>query len=320
VTDYLEPYRRIVRSIRFVPPIWHHAQPHHTLTEPARLSPPIVSTPLTASPVESPVAPDPSEHVLALIQAAVARPTELPVQYVIPESIGDRISRMTTPAVVLPPPREPQPWLSSLVVPNLERIEDKSEDQAEDDSTTASPGTSAAQLEVTVQPVAEAAEIPAETTAAETVIKETAISPEEGTREALPTAAEISEAPPSEAPSEETPSEEAPATIEAAPAEAADAAVSKWIGSVTDYLETVTHTLEAEISQPIAQPEPMVCPECGSSNIRKNGSRGLKQKYQCKSCRKQFTGTIEDSGTPPQSGRAPGKQPKGFGAQKKRGR
>jgi len=37
----------------------------------------------------------------------------------------------------------------------------------------------------------------------------------------------------------------------------------------------------------------MECPRCGSTHIRKNGSRNSKQRYICADCRRQFLGVYE---------------------------
>jgi predicted RNA-binding Zn-ribbon protein involved in translation (DUF1610 family) len=55
---------------------------------------------------------DPSEHVAALVQEAVRKPTVLPATYTILENIGDRISRLTTAKrveSVIIQPKIPQP-------------------------------------------------------------------------------------------------------------------------------------------------------------------------------------------------------------------
>jgi hypothetical protein len=39
-------------------------------------------------------------------------------------------------------------------------------------------------------------------------------------------------------------------------------------------------------------PQTQTCPRCQSSNLRKKGKSGIKQRYECKDCGKQFTGEI----------------------------
>jgi predicted RNA-binding Zn-ribbon protein involved in translation (DUF1610 family) len=69
---------------------------------------------------------DPSEHVAALVQEAVRKPTVLPATYTILENIGDRISRLTTPKrveSVIIQPKIPQPTsngISAQVTPAQE--------------------------------------------------------------------------------------------------------------------------------------------------------------------------------------------------------
>ena len=117
MTDHLEPYRRMARSIRFFPPF--------SLTPPVAQS---VDQPVTPASegdswtkktladaqmkttVESPI--DPSEHAAALVHEAVWKSTVLPATYRIPENIGDRISRLTAAKPVEPmiiQPKIPQP-------------------------------------------------------------------------------------------------------------------------------------------------------------------------------------------------------------------
>jgi predicted RNA-binding Zn-ribbon protein involved in translation (DUF1610 family) len=60
---------------------------------------------------------DPSEHVAALVQEAVRKPTVLPATYTILENIGDRISRLTTPKrveSVIIQPKIPQPTSNGI--------------------------------------------------------------------------------------------------------------------------------------------------------------------------------------------------------------
>ena len=103
MTDHLEPYRRMARSIRFFPP--------RSLTGPSQESMAKAVTPAPMTPtsswntiaenyeisaLEPPI--DPSEHVAALVHEAVHKPTVLPATYAIQENIGDRISRLAPPS------------------------------------------------------------------------------------------------------------------------------------------------------------------------------------------------------------------------------
>jgi hypothetical protein len=99
VTDHLEPYRRMARSIRFIPPLSLN-QPSQESASQAETPAPVgqssswQTTPWSAAkPAEEPPI-DLSEHAAALVQEAVSKPTVLPVTYSIQENIGDRISRL----------------------------------------------------------------------------------------------------------------------------------------------------------------------------------------------------------------------------------
>lgn len=99
MTDHLEPYRRMARSIRFIPPL--------SLNQPSQESASQAQTPAPVGQSSSwqttswsagfaaegpPI--DLSEHTAALVQEAVSKPTVLPAAYSIQENIGDRISRL----------------------------------------------------------------------------------------------------------------------------------------------------------------------------------------------------------------------------------
>ncbi|HEY9636749.1 MAG TPA: hypothetical protein V6D14_25340 [Coleofasciculaceae cyanobacterium] len=123
MTDHLEPYRRMARSIKFFPPL--------SLTQPSQESvvEPVTPLPISVSSSKSlaqtqeiseegpPI--DPSEHIAALVHEAVSKPTVLPISHAFLENIGDRISRLTTPKPVELPliqPKMPQPdpnWTSA---------------------------------------------------------------------------------------------------------------------------------------------------------------------------------------------------------------
>ncbi|MEO8893998.1 MAG: hypothetical protein ABI417_21130, partial [Coleofasciculaceae cyanobacterium] len=101
MTDHLEPYRRMARSIRFFPPSALALKP---------ILPPVAAelvvdswTMKTTSnadvkSIEPPI--DLSEHAAALVHEAVWKQTVLPATYVIPENIGDRISRLVAASSV----------------------------------------------------------------------------------------------------------------------------------------------------------------------------------------------------------------------------
>ncbi|MBD1834175.1 hypothetical protein H6F61_16105 [Cyanobacteria bacterium FACHB-472] len=132
MTEHLEPYRRMVRSMRFVPALGRQYESHQSQMP----SPPPLnfssSVPSTVPPVRE-AAPDPSEHVAALVREAVSKPTVLPVTYAIAENIGDRISRMTTPKKKRSPEiiafKIPQPdpnWKPATTVSDWQKPEDLS--------------------------------------------------------------------------------------------------------------------------------------------------------------------------------------------------
>ena len=117
MTDHLEPYRRMARSIRFFPPFsltppvdQSVDQPVTPASEGDSWTKKTLADAQTKTTVESPI--DPSEHAAALVHEAVWKSTVLPATYRIPENIGDRISRLTAAKPVEPmiiQPKIPQP-------------------------------------------------------------------------------------------------------------------------------------------------------------------------------------------------------------------
>ncbi|MBE9177754.1 IS1 family transposase [Oculatella sp. LEGE 06141] len=260
MVDHLEPYRRMARSIRFVPPIWDARRYQH-LTEPT----PVRSIPWvpiaqenTSQPLADPEpSVDPSAHAEALIRAAVSQPTTLPIIYVLPESIGDRISKLTDQAeqatypapqpLVMPPPKIPQPD-PNWVVPSVDVLVNDLHEPLEHRSAGDREETGAE----------------SENTAPEPELLS-------------PTAIDSADS--------------------AATNEPLSDPVAHWFGSVGHYLESVAHTLESglhgqtEPAAPPPNPAPLetdVCPKCTSAKVRKNGRRSGKPKYRCQSCGHQF--------------------------------
>lgn len=281
VTDHLEPFRRIARSIRFVPPLSYGPQPYHHLTN----APPIVSlqhviTPLVIQPSpdsSAPVGPpvDPTDHTTALIRQAVSRPTRFPLNLTIQEDIGDRIGRL--PGVRLPQdpvlPIAPQP-----------RLPEPAPDWV---APSASLSVEPAELaEVAAVQVEQEAAMAAETAIAPALAQPNLAPVPEVEPEVVSEVEPEAEAAPEVLPEAETAPEinMAAATLEDGPPSEPQSAVSQWLGSVTDYLESVTHKLE----QPTAANSDAVCPQCGSADLRKNGRRSGRQKYRCKSCNRYF--------------------------------
>ena len=128
VTDHLEPYRRMARSIRFFPPISLTHLSQESVQEPLIPVPVVDSSPkrtITDTHLSPDVGPpiDPSEHAAGLVHEAVSKRTVLPAHYTIPENIGDRISRLTTPKpvnFVLISPKIPQVDSDWTSTPTLE--------------------------------------------------------------------------------------------------------------------------------------------------------------------------------------------------------
>jgi hypothetical protein len=132
-TDHLEPYRQMARSIRFVPPldrkqVWQKPSALDfssiATVPPANVSSQCASVPSTAEAVPPHPLPD---HTTHLIQAAVSQPTVLPPIYVLPESIADRISRLTDvepprPEPIAFQPKIPQPdpnYMPTMAAPTV---------------------------------------------------------------------------------------------------------------------------------------------------------------------------------------------------------
>lgn len=115
MTDHLEPYRQMARSLRFVPSQGPVEPAYYQLTKLSALeaSAPSISAGWTAPDVTVPAPPvDPSQRAEELIRAAVAKPTVLPVTYSILENIGDRISKLAPSQ-----PPKPQPWTPKIPQP-----------------------------------------------------------------------------------------------------------------------------------------------------------------------------------------------------------
>ena len=117
MTDHLEPYRRMARSIRFFPPLSLKQPSQEAVAQVVTPALGVDSSPRKTQP-ENHVQPDlgppidPSEHAAALVHEAVSKRTVLPTTYTILENIGDRISRMTSPKPVeslIIQPKIPQP-------------------------------------------------------------------------------------------------------------------------------------------------------------------------------------------------------------------
>ncbi|GAB4377199.1 MAG: hypothetical protein Kow00121_25990 [Elainellaceae cyanobacterium] len=263
--DHLERYRQMARSIRFVPPLQKKQASQQALTgsKPPSLplttfkvsleshvQPSITST-SSAIPCSDPI--DPSEHAVQLIQSAVSQPTTLPPIYVLPESIGDRISRLIAPAPVKPAPvlfspKIPQPGsiqvAETVAQPELAASAEVPQPQATDSAVTDPPVVeSVLDLAVTDPAVTDPTIINSPVT------------------DSLVTDSLVTD------------------SIEPA---------SHWLEAMTNYMAQVTQQLEQTHATTSHE---LVCPHCGSANFRKNGRRAGKQKYVCKECSRQFTGS-----------------------------
>ena len=154
MTEYLESYRRMARAIRFVPPL---AQNQEYRRQKNDLVPPAVvvnsvSRNILPDTTETPApgpAPDPSEHIAALVREAVSKPTVMPVTYAIPENIADRISRMAPPKPlnqVVFAPKLPQPdpnWLAAWEASHPASDQDTQVEEAAPTPTAAEDAPSA---------------------------------------------------------------------------------------------------------------------------------------------------------------------------------
>lgn len=126
MTDHLEPYRRMARSICFVPPQWQAERFYRALTQSSTGTPTFAVSGATAPSTVSSLAklsasapdsdpgptPDPSEYIAALVRDAVSKPSVLVTSYNIPENIGDRIGKLARPlprTAIAPLPKLPEP-------------------------------------------------------------------------------------------------------------------------------------------------------------------------------------------------------------------
>jgi predicted RNA-binding Zn-ribbon protein involved in translation (DUF1610 family) len=356
VTDHLEPYRRMVRSMRFFPPLPLEQPSLNSIVDGVAPEPASSSKPQTVRSEEAePPVPRPpidlSEHIATLVREAVSKKSVLPTSYAIPENIGDRISRMTTKKVipVIAAPKFPQyDDIPSTEAKHVESLPVEQDKQAEDpisatvvaepevveETATAEVLTNVtepepeetAQKEVVATVVAEPVE---EATDEEISPEVVATTSEEETAEVDTPTAVVEESTPEAETSDRTPeskaamevsadTEESPsfgeqvaAVVETVATTLKDlvtgdkAEVSAPAAKETTVVETVATTLkdlvtddkadETEVSAPAAkettspsQVDAVICPQCNSDNIRKNGHRRGNQRYVCKDCGKNF--------------------------------
>ena len=249
-TDYLEPYRRLARSIRFVPPQWPKERSYGTLTEPATLKPlPAASsqTPAGTAMAEEPVGPpvDPFVHVDALIQGAVTQQTVLPVVYQIPENPGDRIARLSQAA--------PAPAEAVVSMPKFPNPDDYREI---DPAAIAPPAAPAPEPEAKT-PEAPAA-VPEPEVASKPAAVEEPIAPEPVAEAPVAEEAVVIEEPAAEAPAAAIAPEPEPVAEPAAEAPVAEESAPEPVATAEAPAEAAAIAPEAP-SEPVAEtaPEPI---------------------------------------------------------------
>lgn len=333
MTDHLEPYRRMARSLRFVPPVWETAHLYRAMT---RVTGPSFSvSPVAYSsidylwsvkepPADLEPSSDPSQRAADLIRAAVSKPSVFPVPYVIQENIGDRISKLTASDPAVPTILTAEHVAADDVAPHAVPRSGWTPTQHELVADKVSPALkalpAASSAPLVLEPVLLETDQPEEPMPVEETLlydesdglepawkSETHAVPVE---QAVP---EIEEAIASLDNSDS--SDHSVASDDSVVSEAFAIGnpvkvVSGWFESVTDYLENVTQTLTGQ-EPPVADEVGTVeCPQCSSNATRKDGRRSGKQKYLCQVCGKQFT-TEEISAVSPQPPAK--KRVKGFG-------
>jgi predicted RNA-binding Zn-ribbon protein involved in translation (DUF1610 family) len=263
VTDHLEPYRRMVRSIRFVPPLARNQQYEQQGQLPLTPESPVNSSPskIAVTPAPGP-AIDPSEHVADLVRTAVSKPAVIPVTYTIPENIGDRISRLAPPKTVTPviiPPKIPQPdpnWKpADTVVAQYIELDwhDLLEKSPTDASAQVEVATEPTQVEETPQevPAPEASTTVAAPTQVEEIPQEVP-APEASTTVAA--SAQVEETPQEVPAPEASTTVAAPAQVEETPQEVPAPEASTTVAAPTQVEETPQEVPAPEASTTVAAP------------------------------------------------------------------
>jgi transposase-like protein len=275
----------MARAIRFVPPLARNQQYHRQIHD--LVPPPVVVNsvsknilPDTTETTDPGPAPDPSEHIAALIRDAVSKPTVMPVTYAIPENIGDRISRLAPPKPlnqVVFAPKLPQPdpnWIAAQkVAPEHPALDESTQVEDSLDSVIASSSVVAQTPEILEEmPASETQEstVPKTDTqvdeAPDSVVAETATvaleaPPAEATpdRDELATSSETEAIAPVVAPEdsslEEIPSQEP--TVENSTSDVeqtASLAAETFTTEVQPADETEIHATEKEASVPETLP------------------------------------------------------------------
>jgi len=267
VTDHLEPYRRMVRSIRFVPPLARNQQYEQQGQLPVTPESLVNSSPSKIVP-EAAVTPapgpaiDPSEHVADLVRTAVSMSAVIPVNYLIPENIGDRISRLAPLKTVTPviiPSKIPQPdpnWKPADTVV-AQYIELDWHDLLEKSPTDAS-----AQVEVATEPtqVEETSQEVPEPEASTTVVEPTHVEetsqevpePEASTTVAAPT--QVEETPQEVPEPEASTTVAAPTHVEETSQEVSEPEASTTVAAPTQVEEIPQEVPEPEASTTVVEP------------------------------------------------------------------
>ncbi|MBW4650238.1 MAG: hypothetical protein KME06_16350 [Kastovskya adunca ATA6-11-RM4] len=287
MTDHLEPYRRMVRSMRFFPPLPLEQPSLNSIVDGVAPEPASSSNPQTVRSEEAePPVPRPpidlSEHIATLVREAVSKKSVLPTSYAIPENIGDRISRMTTKKVipVIAAPKFPQyDDIPSTEAKHVESLPVEQDKQAEDpisatvvaepevveETATAEVPTNVtepepeetAQKEVVATVVAEPVE---EATDEEISAEVVATTSEEETAEVDTPTAVVEESTPEVETSDRTPestaaTEEVSADTEESPSfgEQVAAVVETVATTLKDLVTGDKQTDKAEVSAPAAK-------------------------------------------------------------------
>ncbi|GAC1470986.1 MAG: hypothetical protein NVSMB70_15950 [Chamaesiphon sp.] len=292
MTDHLEPYRRMVRSIRFVPPLARNQQ-EAQLVKPApgfnTLFRNIVSA-TTATPSLG-SDPDPCEHIAALVRTAVSKQTVFPIIYVIPENIGDRISRLAPPKVVTPviiPPKIPQPdpnWKPAYTVA-IQHPESNGQELFED-------------ADINVPTLVEVASEPPQQNEATIELKNALVELPPSSEQVLneefadrvaPSPIAIEETPVGVSPDKAEDSQQLNSLTEVAPPEkqVPEAFENMTLDQKELVIPVNSPSLDASNTSDTEKEIQIQCPTCESTNLSKNGHRKDKQRYICKNCGNQF--------------------------------
>ncbi|MFB2834405.1 hypothetical protein [Floridanema evergladense] len=325
MTDHLEPYRRLARAIKFVPPL---PKPELTESKENHYSLPSSVSHFPATKVSSPAKeeenfgppPDPSEHIAALVKKAVSKQTVLPVTYSIQENIGDRISRLNhntrtqpkKPIIILPKIPAPDPnWIPPTPVTPQETAEvEVAANHLPETSTNGKlPVEQIALAEIKLP---ENSILPVLETPHSEELLVTPLNSENSAIETTPELVEVCTLATTVALVETETSEVVqPEILSQAIIEEP---VITEVGKIFPVQETVTEQLKnvadllTEVSENVSTPEPtttkkssgkgwliaeVVCPKCRSNKVKEKGYTNGQQKYTCKNCGKRWRVDLE---------------------------